>query len=146
MGTMHNELRGELYSYGKKGRYLLSALVRIGYFYQPKYTASTIVESKSTLWSTHPGEILRLNYLLPLHMSVSDLARALHVPASRLAEIVKERRSVSADMSLRLVRYFGGDAQAWLNLQSSYDLHETAADVGERINREVRPRGMAIAR
>ena len=70
----------------------------------------------------HPGEILREDFLAPLNMSVNALALALNVPASRIHEIVKERRSISADTAERLARYFGGDAASLLNLQAIYDL------------------------
>lgn len=70
----------------------------------------------------HPGEILREEYLLPLGMSVNALAKALHVPATRVHEIVKENRSITPDTALRLARCFGGDAKSWLNLQIEYDL------------------------
>ncbi len=70
----------------------------------------------------HPGEILREDFLVPLEMSANALAMALNVPATRIHEIVKERRSVTADTAERLARYFGGDAVSWLNLQAAYDL------------------------
>ncbi len=70
----------------------------------------------------HPGEILREDFLLPLGMSANALANALGVPATRIHEIVKERRSVTADTAERLARYFGGDAASWLTLQAIYDL------------------------
>ena len=70
----------------------------------------------------HPGEILREDFLVPLDLSVNALATALGVPATRIHEIVKERRSVTADTAQRLARYFGGDAASWLTLQAMYDL------------------------
>ena len=70
----------------------------------------------------HPGEVLREDYLAPLSMSVNALAVALGVPATRIHEIVKERRSVTADTAARLAKYFGGDAASWLALQAQYDL------------------------
>lgn len=70
----------------------------------------------------HPGEILREDFLLPLGMSANALANALGVPATRIHEIVKERRSITADTAERLARYFGGDAASWLTLQAIYDL------------------------
>ncbi|ACL71147.1 HigA family addiction module antitoxin [Thioalkalivibrio sulfidiphilus] len=88
----------------------------------------------------HPGEILREEYLAPLGMSVNALARALRVPATRLHEIVNERRAVSADTALRLARFFGGDAQSWLNLQSTYELRLAEAERGDIIKKEVAPR------
>lgn len=72
--------------------------------------------------AVHPGEVLREDYLAPLGMSVRALAQALSVPATRIHEIVKERRSVTADTAERLAHYFGGDAASWLAMQSSYDL------------------------
>ena len=86
----------------------------------------------------HPGEILREEYLTPLGMSVNALAVALSVPASRLHEIVKERRSITADTAERFAHYFGGDAASWLALQASYDLKTLATR--EEITRRVRPR------
>lgn len=70
----------------------------------------------------HPGEILREEYLAPLGMSVNALALALRVPATRIHEIVKERRAVTADTAERLARYFGSDAGSWLSLQATFDL------------------------
>jgi addiction module HigA family antidote len=91
----------------------------------------------------HPGEILREDFLEPLGLSVNALAVALRVPATRLHEIVKERRAISPDTALRLARYFGGDAQSWLNLQSSFDLRRTELDSRAAIEREVIPREAA---
>ena len=87
----------------------------------------------------HPGEILREEYLQPLGMSANALAVALRVPATRIHEIVNERRSISADTALRLARFFGGDAQSWVNLQCAYDLRLAELEYGEQINAEVRP-------
>ncbi len=70
----------------------------------------------------HPGEVLREDYLAPLGLSVNALAVSLGVPATRIHEVVKERRAVTADTAARLARYFGGDAESWLALQASYDL------------------------
>ena len=70
----------------------------------------------------HPGEVLREDYLVPLGLSVNALSIALGVPATRMHEIVKERRAVTADTATRLARYFGGDAASWLMLQANYDL------------------------
>jgi antitoxin HigA-1 len=91
----------------------------------------------------HPGEILREDYLTPLGLSVNALANALRVPATRLHEIVKKRRSITPDTALRLARYFGGDAQSWLNLQTAYDLREAKKNTLPTIEREVLPREAA---
>lgn len=88
----------------------------------------------------HPGEVLREDYLVPLGMSVHALASALRVPATRLHEILKERRSISADTALRLARYFGGDAQSWMNLQAMYDLRTAERSTAAAIARDVSPR------
>jgi antitoxin HigA-1 len=72
--------------------------------------------------AVHPGEVLREDFLAPLGLSVNALAVALDVPATRIHEIVKERRSISADTAARLSKYFGGDAASWLVLQANYDL------------------------
>jgi addiction module HigA family antidote len=71
---------------------------------------------------THPGEVLREEYLVPLGLSARALARELDVPANRLTEILRGTRDVSADTAIRLGRYFGTDPRFWLNLQAAYDL------------------------
>jgi len=88
----------------------------------------------------HPGEILREEYIVPFGMSVNALAQALRVPATRLHEIVNERRGITADTALRLAYYFGGDAQSWLNLQSTYDLKLIEIERGEEIKKQISPR------
>ncbi|MBK7506950.1 MAG: HigA family addiction module antidote protein [Comamonadaceae bacterium] len=70
----------------------------------------------------HPGEVLREDYLVPLGLSINALAVALGAPATRIHEIVKERRAVTADTPARLARYFGGDAASWLVMQANFDL------------------------
>jgi antitoxin HigA-1 len=88
----------------------------------------------------HPGETLREDFLAPLQMSVNSLAMELHVPATRMNEIARGRRAISADTALRLGRFFGTSPQFWMNLQANYEL-EMARDVaGERIEAAVRPR------
>jgi addiction module HigA family antidote len=91
----------------------------------------------------HPGEILREEYLVPLGMSANALAMALHVPAPRVNDIVRERRAVTPDTALRLARYFDTTAQFWLNLQSSFDLKKAEQEAGDRIAEEVRPMAQA---
>jgi len=87
----------------------------------------------------HPGETIKEDYLVPLGMSVNRLAAALGIGASRLNEIVRGRRGVTADTALRLARYFGTSAEFWLNLQSLYDLRMAERKVRARIEREVTP-------
>ncbi len=71
---------------------------------------------------THPGEILREEYLVPLGLSARALAKQLDIPANRLTEIMRGTRDVTADTAIRLGRYFGTDPRFWLNLQVAYDL------------------------
>lgn len=70
----------------------------------------------------HPGEVLREDYLAPLGLSANALSVALGVPATRIHEIIKERRAVTADTAARLAKYIGGDAASWLVMQANYDL------------------------
>jgi antitoxin HigA-1 len=79
---------------------------------------------------THPGEMLREEFLVPLGMSARQLAGILDVPHNRISDIVRERRSVSADTALRLAKHFGTTPQFWLNVQNAYDLSkaESTAD------------------
>jgi antitoxin HigA-1 len=70
----------------------------------------------------HPGEILLEDFIKPLGLTVNKLALDLHVPATRIGEIVHERRRITADTALRLARYFNTNAEFWLNLQNFYDL------------------------
>jgi antitoxin HigA-1 len=95
---------------------------------------------KNGMRPVHPGEVLREEFLEPLGMSVNALAKELHVPTPRINDVVREKRGISADTALRLARYFGGDAQSWLNLQAMYELR--VAEIGsiKKINREVKVR------
>ena len=77
---------------------------------------------KNGMRPVHPGEVLREDFLKPMALSANALAKHLPVPASRINDIVLERRGVTADTALRLSRALGGDAQSWLNLQTAYDL------------------------
>ena len=89
---------------------------------------------------TSPGDILRHDFLEPLCMSASALARALRVPANRITGILKAQRQVTADTALRLARYFGTTPQFRLGLQDRYDLEMARAERGQLIEREVAPR------
>jgi addiction module HigA family antidote len=71
---------------------------------------------------THPGEVLREEYLVPLGLTAAALARAIQVPGNRISDILRERRDISADTAIRLGKFFGVDPRFWLNLQSGYDL------------------------
>jgi len=88
----------------------------------------------------HPGEILREDFMKPLGLTVNKLALELHVPATRVGEIVHERRRITAETALRLARYFHTNAEFWLNLQNFYDLEVSrrSGKVSE-IERQVHP-------
>ena len=97
---------------------------------------------KNRMRPVHPGEVLREEYLLPLGMTPNALAQALKVPASRINDIVLERRGVTVDTAMRLVRYFGGDVQSWMNLQTAYEIKTAEANLAPRIAEEVTPRAV----
>jgi antitoxin HigA-1 len=94
---------------------------------------------KNRMRPIHPGEVLREDYLVPLEMTASALAKALNVPSARINDIVRERRAVTADTAMRLARYFGGDARSWLNLQAAYDLRIAEIRNAKKIKREIAP-------
>jgi antitoxin HigA-1 len=91
----------------------------------------------------HPGEVLREEFLVPLGVNAHALAMELKVPAPRINDIVRERRSITPDTALRLARYFGTTPQFWLNLQTSYDLKITEREKGPTIERDVHTRLVA---
>lgn len=91
---------------------------------------------------THPGEVLREEFMAPLGISANALAIALRVPATRITAIIRDgsSRAVTADTALRLARYFGTTPQFWLNLQQAHDLSLVEHDSGPTIARDVQPR------
>ncbi|MFN3331940.1 MAG: HigA family addiction module antitoxin [Caldilinea sp.] len=88
----------------------------------------------------HPGEVLLEEFLKPMNLSQNRLAIDIGVDARRINEIVLGTRSVTADTALRLSRYFGTSPQFWLGLQAEYDLDVALDSLGNRLEREVRPR------
>jgi len=94
----------------------------------------------------HPGEILREDYMKPLGLTAHRLAMALHVPATRIAEIVHERRAVTADTAIRLGRYFKTTPRFWLNLQTAFDLEVIEDGTLTQIESEVRPVAERLSR
>ena len=72
---------------------------------------------------THPGEMLREEFLIPLSISQKDLAFAIHVPFQRINELVNRKRGVTPSTALRLAKFFGMSADFWLNLQMRWDLY-----------------------
>lgn len=98
---------------------------------------------KNGMRPVHPGEVLLEDYIKPMGISVRALSLALHVPYSRLREIVDGNRGVSADTALRLERYFGSEAQGWLNIQSAYDLRLAEKSSAKVILKEIAPLALA---
>ncbi len=78
----------------------------------------------------HPGEILQEEFLIPLEISAYRLAKETFIPQTRISEIIKGNRRITADTALRFAKYFGTSAKFWLGLQDDYDLEE------ENINKE----------
>jgi antitoxin HigA-1 len=74
---------------------------------------------------SHPGEVLRARYLEPFKLSCNAVAHELRVPAGRIAEIVKGKRSVTADTALRFAKFFGTKPEFWMDLQRDFDLATT---------------------
>ena len=91
----------------------------------------------------HPGRILKEDLLDPLGLSVNRLAAALRVPANRLSQIIRGRRAITQDTSIRLGRYFGFSAEFWHNLQKHYEFEIARRSSLARIERLVRPRQAA---
>ncbi len=106
----------------------------------------TIIEERDMderLPNIHPGEILLEEFLKPLALSQNRVARDLGVPPRRINEIVLGKRAVTADTALRLARYFGTSEKFWLGLQADFDLEEVRRRLGDRLEKEVRPRAAA---
>ncbi len=87
--------------------------------------------------STHPGEVLREEFLIPLGISQNALALKMRVPATRVGDIVKGRRAITPETALRLARFFGNSAEFWLNLQQMYDLSKARLELMKTIERDV---------
>jgi addiction module HigA family antidote len=94
----------------------------------------------------HPGEILREEFMKPLGLSMNKMAMDLRVPVTRIAEIVAERRSVTADSALRFARYFNNSPTFWMNLQSRYDLEVAQDELAAKVEHDVQPLETAPSR
>ena len=95
---------------------------------------------QTTLPPVHPGEILREDLMKPLGLSQNRLALDLRVPVTRISEIVRGRRGITAETALRLSRYFGTTPEFWLNLQNRYELRVALSRHQISIERDVHPR------
>ena len=72
----------------------------------------------------HPGEVLKEEFLIPLNISAYRLSKETFIPQTRISEILKKKRRITADTALRLSKYFGTSPKFWLGLQDDYDLEE----------------------
>lgn len=82
------------------------------------------------LKNIHPGEILSEEFLIPLNISAYRLSKDIEIPQTRISEIVKGNRRITADTALRLSKYFGNSAKFWLGLQDDFDIEEEIAAKG----------------
>jgi len=97
------------------------------------------MDAKKLLDPITPGEILREDFMKPLGISINQLSRDLVVPPNRISEIVNGKRAITADTALRLQRYFGVEAQFWLNLQSEYDLRIVRRKIWNDLEQRIIP-------
>ena len=95
--------------------------------------------TKKLLDPIAPGEILREDFMEPMGISINKLSRDLAVPPNRISVIVNGKRAITADTALRLQRYFGVEAQFWLNLQSEYDLRIVRRKIWNDIEQRIIP-------
>lgn len=92
------------------------------------------------LKNIHPGEILAEEFLTPMDLTAYRLAKDIGIPQTRVSEIIKGNRSITADTALRLSKYFGNSAKFWLGLQADYDLEEQQFKKRHELH-EIKPYG-----
>ncbi len=105
-------------------------------------TTSRSSTTTDLLRNPHPGDILMEEFLTPMALSQTALARAIGVPPRRINEIVLGKRAVTADTDLRLCRYFGLSEGLFLRLQVEFDLEEARRRLGDRLEKEIEPRAV----
>ena len=88
------------------------------------------ITTEERLPNIHPGEVLLKEFLEPMEITAYKLSKETGIPQTRISEIIKARRRISADTALRLSRFFGNSAQFWLGLQDDYDLEEEEEKIG----------------
>ena len=103
-------------------------------------TTETELAEGARMPPLHPGEMLREEFMKPLGLSANALAMELRVPVTRITEILRERRGISADTALRLERYFNMTPEFWMGLQMDFDLESEADAARAAIEKEIRPR------
>jgi addiction module HigA family antidote len=99
----------------------------------------TAMHARPKIIPVAPGEMLDEEFLKPLGMSRAETARRLRVPANRITQIIKGRRSITPETALRLEALFSWPAAYWLQNQAEYDLERTRKSQGARIRKQVRP-------
>jgi antitoxin HigA-1 len=92
-----------------------------------------------TMPPVHPGETLREDFLKPLGLTAHRVAMELRVPVTRVNDIVRGRRAITADTALRLARYFATTPQFWMNLQTNYEIELAQDERGSEISERIRP-------
>jgi antitoxin HigA-1 len=92
----------------------------------------------------HPGEILEEDFMRPLRLSANALAKRIDVPVTRISEMVRGRRGVTADTALRLARFFGTSPELWLGLQVEYDLRVARREIGDSVESQIVPLKRAV--
>jgi len=89
----------------------------------------------STLRNITPGEVLLEEFLIPMNISQYKLSKDLNIPQTRVSEIVKGNRRITADTALRLSKYFNNSAKFWLGLQDDFDIEKEALENSEELNK-----------
>jgi antitoxin HigA-1 len=101
-------------------------------------TTKPVLKEGALMPALHPGEMLREEFMKPLGLSANALAIALRVPVTRVSEVVRERRGITADTALRLARYFNMTPEFWMRLQMDYDLESASQQAA--IHKQIHPR------
>jgi len=101
---------------------------------------------RKKLKPAHPGEILREEFMAPLGLSMKKMAMDLRVPVTRIADIVNEKRGITAETALRFARYFNNSPIFWMNLQTRYELEVAQDELAAKVDRDVQPLETAASR
>jgi addiction module HigA family antidote len=94
---------------------------------------------RKKLKPVHPGEILSQEFMAPLGLSMNKMAMDLRVPVTRIADIVNEKRGITAETALRFARYFKNSPTFWMNLQTRYELEVAEDELAAKVERDVQP-------
>jgi addiction module HigA family antidote len=95
--------------------------------------------TRKKLKPVHPGEILSEEFMVPLGLSMNKMAMDLRVPVTRIADIVNEKRGITAETALRFARYFKNSPTFWMNLQTRYELEVAEDELADKVERDVQP-------